>query len=56
MLTLGDRVDRCRFFVRDRDGKFSDAFDAVLAGAGVQVLLSPPRLLDGLISEYEHTA
>lgn len=38
-----DRADRFRFFLRDRDGKFSEAFDAVLAGAGVQVLLSPPR-------------
>lgn len=43
MMDLEDRVDRFRFFLRDRDGKFSDAFDAVLAGAGVQVLLSPPR-------------
>ncbi len=41
MMDLEDRVDRFRFFLRDRDGKFSDAFDAVLAGAGVQVLLSP---------------
>jgi transposase InsO family protein len=32
-----------RFFLRDRDGKFSDAFDHVLAGAGVQVLRFPPR-------------
>ncbi|WP_326710101.1 integrase core domain-containing protein [Streptomyces sp. NBC_01474] len=43
MVTLEDRVDRFRFFLRDRDGKFSDNFDAVLAGAGVEVLLSPPR-------------
>ncbi|WP_405784230.1 integrase core domain-containing protein [Streptomyces sp. NBC_01378] len=43
MMDLGDRVDRFRFFLRDRDGKFSDSFDAVLGGAGVQVLLSPPR-------------
>ena len=43
MVTLEDRIDRFRFFLRDRDGKFSDAFDTVLAGAGVQVLLSPPR-------------
>ncbi|MEW2488711.1 integrase core domain-containing protein [Streptomyces sp. NPDC048411] len=43
MVTLEDRVDHFRFFLRDWDGKFSDAFDAVLAGAGVQVLLSPPR-------------
>ncbi len=43
MMDLKDRVDRFRFFLRDRDGKFSDAFDAVLTGAGMQVLLSPPR-------------
>jgi transposase InsO family protein len=43
VLTLEDRVDRFWFFLRDRDDKFSEAFDTVLAGAGVQVLLSPPR-------------
>ena len=43
MLTLEDRLDRFRYFVRDRDGKFSDAFDAVLAGAGMDVLLTPPQ-------------
>jgi hypothetical protein len=40
MMDLEDRLDRFGFFLRDRDGKFADA---VLAGAGVQVLLSPPR-------------
>lgn len=43
MMDLEDRLDRFRFFLRDRDGKFSDAFDAVLADACVQVLLTPPR-------------
>ncbi|MGW5866573.1 integrase core domain-containing protein [Streptomyces sp. NPDC055239] len=43
MMDLDDQVDRFRFFLRDRDGKFSDAFDTILAGAGVQVLLTPPR-------------
>jgi transposase InsO family protein len=43
MMALEDRVDRFGFFLRDRDSKFSDAFDAVLAGVGIQVLLSPPR-------------
>ena len=43
MMILENRADRFRFFLRDRDGKFSDAFDAVLTGAGVQVLLTPPR-------------
>jgi hypothetical protein len=43
MMDLEDPVDLFRFFLRDRDGKFSDAFDAVLADAGVQLLLSLPR-------------
>lgn len=43
MVTLKDRADRLRRFLHDRDGKFSDAFDAVLTDAAVQILLSPPR-------------
>ncbi|MGW7002347.1 integrase core domain-containing protein [Streptomyces sp. NPDC054933] len=43
MMDLEDRLDRFRFFLRDRGGKYSEAFDAVLAVAGVQVLLSPTR-------------
>jgi putative transposase len=42
-IDLEDRLDRFRFLLRDRGGKFSDVFDAHLAGAGLQVLLSPPR-------------
>jgi putative transposase len=42
-LTLVDRADRFRFLLRDRDGKFSDAFDAVLTSAGIEVPPSPPR-------------
>ncbi|MEU4743528.1 integrase core domain-containing protein [Actinosynnema sp. NPDC023658] len=33
-----------RFLIRDRDGKFPTLFDAVLADAGVQVLLTGVRL------------
>jgi putative transposase len=43
MMDPEDRLDRLRFPLRDRDGKLSDAFDAVLAGAGARALLSPPR-------------
>jgi putative transposase len=43
MLAVGERGDRFRFLVRDRDTKFTATFDAVFAGAGIEVLRSPPR-------------
>ncbi len=43
MTDLDSQLNRFRFFLCDRDGKFSDAFDTVLADAGIHVLLSPPR-------------
>jgi putative transposase len=42
-MDLDDHAHRFRFLVRDRDGKFTAAFDTVLAAAGIQVLKSPPR-------------
>ncbi|MFI6091318.1 integrase core domain-containing protein [Streptomyces sp. NPDC051218] len=42
-MALDNRVDRVRFLIRDRDAKFTDAFDAVLASQAVQVLLTPVR-------------
>jgi transposase InsO family protein len=35
---------RARFLVRDRDGKFPQLFDAVLRGAGIEVVLSGVRM------------
>jgi putative transposase len=32
-----------RFLVRDRAGQFTSTFDAVLAGAGIDVVKIPPR-------------
>jgi putative transposase len=43
LMDLDEHAGRFRFFIRDRDGKFTSAFDTVLAAAGIQVLKTPPR-------------
>ena len=43
LMDLGERGARFRFLVRDRAGQFTDAFDAVLGGAGIEVVKTPPR-------------
>ena len=43
LMGLGDHAERFRFLVRDRDSKFTAAFDAVLAGADIAILRCPVR-------------
>jgi putative transposase len=43
LMDLGDRAAALRFLVRDRAGQFTEAFDAVLAGAGIEAVKIPPR-------------
>jgi len=43
LMDLGECASRFRFLVRDRAGQFAEAFDAVLSGAGIEVVKIPPR-------------
>jgi hypothetical protein len=54
LTSLGDRAEQFRFLIRDRDGKFYPAFDAVFADADIRPLRRDP--LGGHLHEYVHVA
>jgi hypothetical protein len=42
-MDLGDWAARFKFLIRDRDSKFTAAFDGVFAGNGTRVIWTPIR-------------
>jgi hypothetical protein len=43
MMDLGERAGHFRFLIRDRDSKFTTAFDGVFVGNGTRVIKAPVR-------------
>ena len=42
--TLAERPERFRFLIRDRDQKFTNSFDEVFRGAGLEIIRTPFRV------------
>lgn len=42
LMNLADRATTITFMLRDRDSRYSRAFDAVLTADGIRILTSPP--------------
>jgi putative transposase len=43
LMNFEDRAGSFKFLIRDRDAKFTGAFDAVLAAAGIRIIRTPVR-------------
>ena len=43
LMDFGKRTDGLKFLIRDRDAKYTDAFDAVFTAAGMRIITTPVR-------------
>jgi hypothetical protein len=56
-MDLENASHRTRFLIRDRDGKFPHLFDAILADAGIQVILSGIQMprMNSIVERWTQT-
>jgi transposase InsO family protein len=43
VMDLADRIGTVKFLLRDRDSRFTTAFDAVFVAEGIRIVRSPPQ-------------
>jgi transposase InsO family protein len=43
IMDLADRIETVKFLLRDRDSRFTTAFDAVFVAEGIRILRTPPQ-------------
>ena len=55
-MELDERVANFMFLIRDRDSKFTDAFDAVFASEGIHILRTPVQHLGRTRSSNDGSA
>jgi putative transposase len=41
LMDFGERADNLKFLIRDRDAKYTDAFDAVFTATGMRIITTP---------------
>ena len=41
LMDFGERADNLKFLIRDRDAKYTDAFDPVFTAAGIRIITTP---------------
>ena len=41
LMDLGERTSGLKFLIRDRDAKYTDAFDALSTAAGIRIITTP---------------
>jgi putative transposase len=44
LMDVADRIGSLRFLIRNRDARFTAAFDTVFVSAGVRVVKTPPQM------------